>query len=135
MRSLRKKSEDEKGDDSNILGYSQDHSRWFYAASYDGDCSPYKVLLQRINSTTLSSPLCLRVLLLHSNARCVLFTATLTCCTPGVRSWSHTYLQRRIHYDEKWIRNYCNRYTNNIKGRHIYCCNNETKYSNWLDPS
>jgi hypothetical protein len=39
------KSEDERGNDSNILGYSKDHSRWFYAASYDGDCSRYKLLL------------------------------------------------------------------------------------------
>ena len=83
----RKKNECVK-DDSNIMGYSRDHSRWFYAASYDGDCSRYKVLLQCLNPTTVRSSLCLRVLLLHSKAKCVMFTPPLTCCTPGLRSWS-----------------------------------------------
>ena len=91
-----KKNEGEKDDDSNIMEYSRDHSCWFYAASYAGDCSRYKVLLQRLNSTTVRSSLCLRVLLLHSNDKCVLFTPPLTCCTPGVGSWSHTFYSAKF---------------------------------------
>jgi len=105
------KREDEKDDDSIILGYSRHHSCWFYAASYYGDCSRYKLSLQRLNSTTVTSPVCLRVLLLHTNA---VYTTD-----ESLHSWRGIvvpiYFRAPIHYDENSIKNDCKRFYEKYK--------------------